>query len=190
MPFLILPPPRPPLSPYWNGTVKPPLSNWNSSHLKECFLSQTPPSPTLRSLMQTVRWGSPLCPKRAAETTLQRFPSKRPYNQISHLRESDTSLLSFSPTQTRSNKCAPPAPLPPDRNTNNASRTTKSSPPVCLFPSAPHPAPPTPQFLRPGLHPCLLHPTSSSSSPARGSFLLFCCSSPACAVREEEWDSM
>lgn len=46
------------------------------------------------------------------------------------------------------------------------------------------------QFLSPGLHPSLLHPTSSSSSLARGLSLLFCCSSPACAVRGEEWGSM
>ncbi|KAG7237650.1 hypothetical protein INR49_032096 [Caranx melampygus] len=37
------------------------------------------------------------------------------------------------------------------------------------------------EFLSPGLHPSLLHLTSSSSSLARGSSLLFCCSSPACA---------
>eukprot|EP00063_Salmo_salar_P082306 XP_014057141.1 PREDICTED: serine/threonine-protein kinase LMTK3 isoform X4 [Salmo salar] len=46
------------------------------------------------------------------------------------------------------------------------------------------------ESLNPGLRLSLLRPTSSFSSLARGSSPLFYCSSPVCAVRREEWDSM
>lgn len=167
-----------------------PLSNFNSS-LYFLLMIQTmflilnlvsfPAFLPPESLMQAVHWGSPLCPKPAAKKTLQWFPFKQKHlcNKIFYTFLIHCSL-SFSPHWLKPNSVPPLHLIDPQ-----IPRLSVLNPfPPCIFFLS------SSQFLSPGLHPSLLHLTSSSSSLARGSSLLFCCSSPACAVREEEWDSM
>lgn len=88
--------------PYWNGILSHfqtliPVSFFFYWFRQSFFLSSTFLyllfSPLLKSLMQAVHWGSPLCPKPAAkEKTLQWFPSKQ-LNNILHFSDSVKSLF-------------------------------------------------------------------------------------------------
>lgn len=185
MPFLILPPFFPHASLSLLEWYIVPLSDFDSSlyflslvqTICFCFVS-------ILNLFSCyfpplIPWyklsiGAPLlCPKPAAKKTLQWFPSK----QDTYV----TRFYTFPSHRLKPKQCVP---SPIEAQTPCISVLKPSPPPPASSPLS------RSQCLNPGPRPSLHHLTSSSSSLARGSSLLFCCSWPACAVREEEWDSM